>query len=174
VAWHRFCMTQHSTFAPSPETKPQLRAALGRFTTGVTVITTHTPMGPMGMTANSFTSLSLDPPLVMWAPGLSSKRHDAFVQAAHFCIHVLCADQSALASHFATRGDGFEGFGFDVNAKGVPLFDGCAARIECDAYATHPAGDHTMVVGQVRQVSMQDSAGLAFSQGKFGQFAAFE
>jgi flavin reductase (DIM6/NTAB) family NADH-FMN oxidoreductase RutF len=82
----------------------QLRDAMGRFVTGVTVVTTMTPGGPLGITANSFASVSLDPPLVLWSPARRSSRFPAFEAASHFAIHVLARGQQALAEHFPAWG----------------------------------------------------------------------
>ena len=89
----------------------ELRDALGRFVTGVTVVTTLARTGPLGITVNSFASLSLDPPLVLWSPARRSSRFAAFEAASHFAVHVLARDQQALAAHFADKG-GFEGHAF--------------------------------------------------------------
>lgn len=161
-------MTDHVHFIPGPDTSSQLRAAFGRFATGVTIVTAHTDFGPIGMTANSFSSVSLDPPLVMWAPGCASRRHDAFVAAQRFCIHILGSDQLDIATHFATRGDGFDAFDTTIADDGLPLLTDCAARFICTHFAAHPAGDHTVVLGQVTQASFADRPGLIFASGQYG------
>lgn len=149
-----------------------LRRAFGRFGTGVTVVTTQTAQGPMGMTANSFASVSLEPPLVLWSPAISSKRHDSFTAASSFCIHVLGADQEALAQHFATQGHDFTGFEWTEGPGGAPTFGGTLAQFHCDTYAVHPAGDHSLILGHVRQIALREdgAAGLMFDQGRYGQF----
>ena len=86
-----------NSFNPGPEHAIELRAALGRFATGVTVVTTGTQTGPIGMTVNSFTSVSLNPPLVLWCPALVSERHDAFARASHFAIHILTGSRVPTA-----------------------------------------------------------------------------
>ena len=161
-------------FTPGPDTQRALRDAFGRFGTGVTVVTVHGDQGALGMTANSFVSVSLDPPLVMWSPATSSKRHDAFADAARFNIHVLGADQLALAQHFAGQGHDFGAFDWAADADGVPLFSGCLAVFHCTAHAVHPAGDHSLILGRVAEVSQGALArpGLLFDQGRFGRFAA--
>ena len=160
-------------FAPGPGTTQALRRAFGRFGTGVTVVTAQSAQGPLGMTANSFVSVSLDPALVMWSAATSSKRHDAFAAADAFCIHVLGADQLPLAQHFASQGHDFTGFGWTPDAGGAPLFAGCLATFHCTAHAVYPAGDHSLILGEVRQVSERrdDMAGLLFDQGRFGRFS---
>lgn len=147
-----------------------LRNAFGRFATGVTVVTAATSSGPIGMTANSFTSVSLDPPLVLWCAARSSARYAAFAEAKHFAIHVLGAHDKALALAFAKREDAFENVDLDYTELGIPVFDQCLARFECTTQQIHDAGDHALIVGQVRSASLREGEGLVFSQGSFGQF----
>lgn len=160
------------SFAPSADTTGDLRRAFGRYGTGVTVVTTRTADGPLGMTANSFSSVSLDPPLVLWSPATSSKRHDAFAQATHFCIHVLCSDQLPLAQHFASQGHDFNGFEWAAGPNDVATLKGCLATFHCAAHAVHPAGDHSLILGIVQHAAEHagDATGLLFKQGRFGQF----
>lgn len=150
-----------------------LRGAFGRFGTGVTVITTQTAQGPLGMTANSFSSVSLDPALVLWSAAHRSKRHDAFATATHFCIHILGADQHAMAAHFASQGHDFSGLDWQPGPTGAPQLGGCLAALHCTPYAVHPAGDHSIIVGQVTHAAAcaGSGAGLLFDQGRFGTFA---
>ena len=161
-----------NTFKPTPDRQRDLRRAFGCFGTGVTVITTQTADGPLGMTANSFSSISLDPPLVMWSPAKSSKRHTPFVTADHFCIHVLAADQLAMAQHFAVNGADFDGLGWENGPDGAPSLSGCLAQFHCDTFAVHPAGDHSIVLGLVQHVvrGETDAPGLLFKRGTFGGF----
>lgn len=167
---------QTQRFEPTAEKGPDFRRALGCYGTGVTVITVQTPDGPLGMTANSFSSVSLDPPLVLWSPAVASRRHAAFVQASHFCIHVLGADQLELAQHFATNGDGFDAFAWRPGPYNAPTLAGCLAEFHCDTHALHPAGDHTLVLGRVREVyhGALNRPGLLFDRGQFGQFTAHD
>lgn len=131
-------------------TARDLRDACGAFATGVTVVTTMGPDGPLGITANSFSSLSIDPPLVMWAPATRSARFDAFTQAQRFTIHILNAEQLDLAAAFARSGsDPFADAGWAQGPTGVPEFSGCAAMFRCTRHAVHPGGDHAIVVGRV-------------------------
>jgi flavin reductase (DIM6/NTAB) family NADH-FMN oxidoreductase RutF len=163
-------MGEHS-FSPDAENARAFRDALGRFATGVTVVTTLSDKGPLGITANSFASLSLDPALVMWAPGKFSRRFDAFAAAEHFAIHVLGAEQMDLARHFAR--DGLD-FNLPDVTKGVgdtPLLAGCLARFECRRHALYPGGDHAIVVGEVLRVSTNEGAGLSFFAGRYGAIA---
>ncbi|WP_370402182.1 flavin reductase family protein [Sulfitobacter sp. JB4-11] len=160
-------------FAPAANTEA-LRSAFGRFGTGVIVITTDCDIGPLGMTANSFTSVSLDPPLVLWSAAIRSKRHDAFARANHFAIHVLGMDQQGLAQHFARQGEGFDTLDWTPGPGGAPTIAGCLAVFHCDRYAVHPGGDHSIILGQVMHAAERkgSGAGLLFDRGRFGHFSA--
>lgn len=166
--------TDPITFEPSPERSRELRRAFGFFGTGVTIITAQTAQGPLGMTANSFSSISLDPPLVLWSPAKSSQRHDAFVAAQCFCIHVLSAAQLELADHFATQGYDFSDIDWQEGPLGSPALQGCLAEFHCRRHAVHPAGDHSLVLGEVCHVvhSQTDRPSLIFQNGAFGSFSA--
>jgi flavin reductase (DIM6/NTAB) family NADH-FMN oxidoreductase RutF len=146
----------------------ELRDALGRFATGVTVVTTMTPRGPLGITANSFASVSMAPPLVLWSPARKSRRFPAFEAASHFAIHVLSAGQRGLAERFALPGDGFAGVEFGSGFGAAPLIDGCAARFECRHAAGYDGGDHLIVVGEVLRLKQDDLAPLIFHRGEYG------
>lgn len=165
---------QQHQFEPSADNTRALRNAFGCFGTGVTVITAQTPAGPLGMTANSFSSLSLDPALVMWSPACASKRHDAFAQAPHFCVHILSSAQFALAEHFATQGTAFDDLDWYEGPLGTPTLEHCLASFHCDTHAIHPAGDHSLILGQVRHVchGAMAGTGLLFHKGEFGHFKA--
>ncbi|ABG31892.1 flavin reductase [Roseobacter denitrificans] len=157
-------------FEPTQDNHRMFRDALGRFASGVTIVTANTPQGPVGMTANSFTSVSMEPPLVLWCPAKSSSRYGLFAQATDFAIHVLGADQKALALAFARSGTAFEAIDAALSDRDVPIFDACLARFECETYALHDAGDHSIMVGMVRHAAFRHGAPLIFSQGDFGQF----
>jgi len=147
-----------------------LRAALGRYATGVTVVTAQAPDGPVGITVNSFTSLSLDPPLVLWCPAVSSARYAAFAKATHYAIHVLAADQLELCRRFAKDGRDFEGVGADRTPEGVPALPGVLARFDCTAEANHPGGDHAILVGRVLRAVTRAGDPLLFWGGRYGDF----
>lgn len=163
-------MSEPESFTPKPGEERRFRTALGQFTTGVTVVTALGPEGPVGITANSFSSLSLDPPLVLWSPARASRRFAAFVDAAHFAIHVLAEDQFALGRHFALQGLDFDLPDVLANDAGVPILPGCLARFECRREAVHDGGDHAIVVGRVLRVSTRPGAPLVFSAGRYGGF----
>jgi flavin reductase (DIM6/NTAB) family NADH-FMN oxidoreductase RutF len=158
-------------FTPGPETTDLMRRALGRFVTGVTVVTVPTSDGPMGITANSFTSVSLDPALVLWCPARSSRRFVHFADAPHFAIHVLGAEQLAVARHFAAGAGRFDETA-GRSPEGVPLLPDPLARFDCALHAEHDGGDHVIVVGRVLRASLRDGAPLVFAGGDYGQFAS--
>ncbi len=149
-------------------TERDLRDAMGRFVTGVTVVTTSTPDGPLGITANSFSSVSLDPPLVLWSPARKSSRFPAFEAAGHFAVHILAEGQQPLADHFARHGIGFERFGHAEGVGGVPLLEGCTARFECRHAAQFDGGDHLICVGEVLRLTQSDRAPLVYYRGDYG------
>ncbi|MGC3936889.1 flavin reductase family protein [Roseobacter sp. EG26] len=163
-------------FSPTADRLNDLRRAFGCYGTGVTVITTNTSRGPLGITANSFSSVSLDPALILWSPAISSRRHDAFATAKSFCVHVLGAHQLDLARHFSTEGEDFDAFDWSHGPSGAPCLSGCLAEFHCDTHAVHPAGDHSVIIGEVRQVVQHGATepGLLFERGAFGRFVAQE
>ena len=147
------------------------RDALGRFATGVTVVTIMGPDGPMGFTANSFSSLSLDPALVLWSLARSSQRFAPYAAAETYAIHVLGQDQADWPARFSRGGRGFDGLPSTLNAEGVPVMPGALARFECRRHATHDGGDHLIIVGQVLRLTLEEGAPLVFASGKFGGFS---
>lgn len=161
-----------TTFTPDAANARAFRDALGRFATGVCVITTEGPEGPMGFTANSFASLSLDPPLVLWSPAKASSRFAIYAAARFFTIHVLSDDQGDLSRRFVRGGAGFKGLAHEVTAEGVPVIPGTLARFDCAQHATHDGGDHVIVVGRVIRAHLGAGEPLVFSAGRYGRFAA--
>ncbi len=129
----------------------QFRNALGAFTTGVTVVTTRKPDGTdVGLTANSFNSVSLEPPMVLWSLAKTSGSLQAFNDSEHFAVHILSNRQEALSGRFAKRGiDKFEGQELSRGQGGVPLLPGCSARFECRVAYRYEGGDHVIFVGEV-------------------------
>jgi flavin reductase (DIM6/NTAB) family NADH-FMN oxidoreductase RutF len=134
-------------------------------------VTCATPSGPLGMTANSFASVSLNPPLVLWSPAKSSTRHPFFVAATHYAIHVLGEEQEDLCNAFARSGDAFGSCAVRYNNHGVPLIDRCLSRFECRQVAVHEGGDHSILIGHVEQVTTRDGAPLLFQGGRCGTFS---
>lgn len=163
--------TAVQTLVPGPDTARAFRDALGRFATGITVVTTDSEIGPLGITANSFASVSLDPPLILWSPAKSSRRFTAFAEARHFAVHVIGADQMDICQRFSMDGTAFEGTDWELSAQKTPLLNGCLARFECETVATHDGGDHQIVVARVQRATWRDGAPLLFSQGMFGGFS---
>jgi 3-hydroxy-9,10-secoandrosta-1,3,5(10)-triene-9,17-dione monooxygenase reductase component len=154
----------------------QFRTALGSFATGVTIITTRSPEGrDVGVTANSFNSVSLDPPMILWSLGKNSTSLDAFMAAEHFAVHVLATDQEALSGKFARTSDTkFEGVTVERGAGGIPLIPGCAARFQCRTAYRHEGGDHIILVGEVDEFDHDGHAPLAFHGGRYGVFVKNE
>lgn len=162
-------MTTVQKFTPADDQRA-FRDALGRFTTGVTVITANSEDGPLGIAANSFASVSLEPPLVLWSIAKSSKRYAYFTKCAHFVIHVLHENQDALANGFARDKHAFEGLTWHKNANDAPVIEPALAHFECHLHALHDAGDHTIIVGHVDHASHGMGKGLCFGAGKYGDF----
>ncbi len=157
-------------FAPGEDTARLFRDALGRFATGVTVVTCRSERGPLGITANSFASLSLDPPLVLWSPAKSSRRYQAFVDAERFAIHVLGDTQKDVCVNFTKQGDDFSTLDWCEGAHEVPLIEGCLARFECSRHAVHDGGDHALIIGRVEAVALREGSPLIFAKGALGTF----
>lgn len=155
---------------PEPGRLRSYRTALAAFATGVTVVTCRAEDGPLGFTASSFTSVSLDPPLVLWCPALRSPRHDAFAGAEHFSIHILGRHQQALSNRFAADARDFAGVDWVEGPAGVPHLAGCPTRLDCRREATYPGGDHTIVLGRVERVTHRPAAPLVFALGSYGRF----
>lgn len=160
------------SFAPSPDTARDFRDALGQFATGVTVVTCVDGDGPLGMTANSFASVSLDPALVLWSPAKASKRYASFMAARHFTIHVISAEQAQMCAAFARDGRAFDAVPWHTGENGAPVLDGALSAFECTQSALHDAGDHTIIVGEVTRVTTAPGQPLTFFAGRYGGFAA--
>lgn len=159
--------------APSSEppfSAEDFRAALGQFTTGVTIVTARTPDGRLvGLTANSFNSVSLAPPLVLWSLARQSTSMPGFLSATHYAINVLAGDQRLLAERFARKGiDRFEGTPWRPGLTGAPVIDGAVAVFECSHRSQHDEGDHVIFVGQVAHCRRRIGATpLVFHGGRF-------
>lgn len=157
-------------FDPASDARA-FRDALGRFATGVTVITCQTPDGPQGITANSFASVSLAPPLVLWSLAKTSSRFAVFSGARDYSIHVLAQEARDMAARFTKGGHGFDGLTCGVGASGAPTLPDVLARFDCRLQATHDAGDHVILVGQVIWADGQPGHPMVFAQGHFGGFS---
>jgi len=161
------------SFIPGPASKREFRDALGRFATGVTIVTTATCAGPVGITANSFASVSLDPPIVLWSIGRHSKRFEAFAECENFAVHVLGAEQVDLGRRFARSGSTFADLAVGENEAGVPLLLECLSRFECSRIAAHDGGDHLIVVARVTAATLRNGDPLLFVGGEYGRFDGF-
>jgi len=128
-----------------------LRDALGSFATGIAVVTACAPNGDfVGLTINSFNSVSLEPPLVLWSLDLGSPSLDVFRGASHYVVNILAADQEDLSQRFAARiPDKFGELPLCIGAGGAPLLHGCCAWFECANEIQYPGGDHVILVGRV-------------------------
>jgi flavin reductase (DIM6/NTAB) family NADH-FMN oxidoreductase RutF len=148
----------------------QFRAALGLFATGVTIVTARTPDGRLvGLTANSFNSVSLSPPLVLWSLGRHAGSLPIFSAGSHYAINILAAEQKELAERFATRDiDRFAGVAWREGAGGAPVLEGAAAVFECANRSRYEEGDHVIFVGAVEACSSRPGAKpLIFHGGRY-------
>lgn len=147
----------------------QFRAALGAFPTGVTIVTTRDASGrDIGLTANSFNSVSLDPPLVLWSLSRQSSSMHAFEASDYFAVHILSAQQEHLASRFGQRDiNRFAGLTLGRGHGEAPLLEGCTARFECKRAHLYQGGDHVIIVGEVLTFERFDRPPLAFHGGKY-------
>lgn len=163
-------MQPTESFSPQEADARKLRDAFGKFATGVTVITCDSEDGPICIAANSFSSLSLEPALVMWAVDLKSRRCPYFAETTHFAIHVMAQEQGDLMKLAAKDAHCLKDLPHGLNMESVPLLEGCLARFECKTSASHPAGDHMIVVGEVLRAEMREGEPLVFSAGALGSF----
>lgn len=156
----------------SDEARRVFRRTLGQFATGVTVMTALAAHGErVGMTVNSFNSLSLDPPLILWSIANTTPAFRHFQINDPFCVNVLSAGQEAWARQMAqSAADKFAGIDVRQGRGGVPMLEGCVAYLHCDVWARYPGGDHDIVVGHVRQVFNSGKAPLLFHNGAFRSF----
>ncbi|HEY2427556.1 MAG TPA: flavin reductase family protein [Acidimicrobiales bacterium] len=158
---------------PDPLITPEhYRATLGHFCTGITIVTAHGEGGPAGLTCQSFSALSLDPPLVLVCPAKSSTSWPSIEAAGAFCINVLADDQEELCRGFATRGgEKFSGVGWSpAPFTGSPIIAGALAWIECRLEVLHDAGDHLIAVGRVLDLKAREGRPLLFFRGGYGRF----
>ncbi len=163
-------MSSPNSAQPPDFSKTEFRAALGLFATGVTIVTAKDVSGRLvGLTVNSFNSVSLAPPLVLWSLALTSRSMSSFIQTAHYAIHILAADQLNLAERFS-RNDSprFEGVQFREGAEGVPILEGALSVFECFNRSRYEEGDHVIFVGEVERCTVHsDAQPLIYQGGKF-------
>jgi flavin reductase (DIM6/NTAB) family NADH-FMN oxidoreductase RutF len=149
------------------------RMAMGNFCTGVVIATGMQDSTPAGFAAQSFVSLSLDPPLVALCPGKSSSSWPKLRDSGSFCINILAADQQAVCDAMAkSGGDKFSEFAWHAGATGSPILEGVLGYVDCDLEAEHDAGDHTIAIGRVRDFAVTDveKLPLLFFRGGYGDF----
>ncbi|MCD0451497.1 flavin reductase family protein [Actinocorallia sp. API 0066] len=148
------------------------REALGGHAAGVVVVTGHTEDGPVGLTATSFSAVSLSPPLVSYYAAHSSRTFPALAKLPYFAVNVLAEDQRDVAARFASReGDRFAGTSWRTGPQGVPLLDGAAVQLVCRTYDRLDLGDHTLEVGYVLSANVTGSTPLLYLRGLFGGFS---
>jgi flavin reductase (DIM6/NTAB) family NADH-FMN oxidoreductase RutF len=147
----------------------ELRRTLGTFVTGVTVVTTIDEEGRFhGLTANSFGSVSLDPPLVLWSQAVAAHSHPVFFKAERFAVNILAEDQIDLSSRFAkSSAEKFAGLDVDTGLGGVPLLRGCSAWLQCRVFSRLPGGDHTIYLGEVQSIDQAERKPLVFGNGRY-------
>ena len=149
---------------------PEFRASLAMFATGVTIVTARTAGGELvGLTANSFNSVSLSPPLVLWSLSQAASSMAAFTTGSHYAINILAADQKELAERFASkRVDRWEGVAFTDGVAGAPVLTGAVATFECFNRSRYEEGDHVIFVGEVERCRHEANASpLLYHGGKF-------
>jgi 3-hydroxy-9,10-secoandrosta-1,3,5(10)-triene-9,17-dione monooxygenase reductase component len=153
----------------SPDDARRFRSALGAFATGVTIVTCRDAGGrDVGLTANSFNSVSLEPPMVLWSLAKSARSLPAFLAANQFAVHVLAADQEELSLRFAARGsDKFAGLDLERGPGQLPMLRGCSARFLCRTAFRHEGGDHVIFVGEVQAFDHSDRPPLLFHGGRY-------
>jgi flavin reductase (DIM6/NTAB) family NADH-FMN oxidoreductase RutF len=150
----------------------ELRRVMGHFATGVTVITTRSNDGkPYGLTANAFSSVSLDPPLLLVCVDKKAESYPYFEQSKVFTVNILADNQEGLSRRFAVSGGAkFDGVAYRMGANGAPILDGALAYIECTLYSAYDSGDHTIYLGEVQQAETSERKPLLFYRGGYREF----
>lgn len=161
------------TDTPNPIDPGALRNALGRFATGVAIVTTVSATGKTeGLTINSFASVSLDPPLVLWSLRKDAPSHPAFVETGRFTVNILAEHQDTLSSHFARPHiDKFAVIEHFTGDNGCPRFDGAIAHFDCETTRILDGGDHSIFLGAVTDFSIEQGEPLLFSGGRYCRIA---
>ena len=163
-------MTRVVRAAPPSFSGDDFRTALATFATGVTIVTAMSDRGtPVGLTANSFNSVSIEPPLILWSLSRQAGSMPSFARGSHYAINILAADQRDLAERFASKEvDRFDGVAFRPGASGAPLLDGAAAVFECFNRSRYEEGDHVIFVGEVESCARRAGAQpLIFHGGRY-------
>ncbi|RTY78745.1 flavin reductase [Pseudomonas veronii] len=148
------------------------RNVLGNFPTGVTIVTAAVGTRKVGVTANSFSSVSLSPPLISWCIDKRSSSYEVFNKASHFAVNILAADQSNLSGQFARHSeDKFASIEHTHGAGGAPIFPECSAHLECELFNQIDAGDHYIILGKVVAFTDHDTTPLVFHKGNYTSLA---
>jgi len=155
--------TEAEVARPAASRADSLRSCLGRFATGVTVVTFRGPSGPHGITVNSFTAVSLEPPLVLVSVARTTRSHDQ-LRGRHFCVNVLAAEQEAVARQFAGSGHGPAMW---LDQGPIPSLAGVLAHVACRPWRDYEAGDHTLFIGEVVEFRYRDGDALGFHTSRF-------
>ena len=152
----------------------EFRQVLGHFATGVTVITVRDPDGrPTGLTASAFTSVSLDPPLILVCVDHKSQSYPSLIVSKTFAVNILSLDQEAVSRRFATTKieNKFEGVPFTLSPLGLPLIDSALAQLECATVNIHPEGDHSIFIGRVERSQSAAGAPLVYYRGRYDRLS---
>jgi flavin reductase (DIM6/NTAB) family NADH-FMN oxidoreductase RutF len=162
-------MSHPTLLAPLPSDTRHLRDCLGAFATGVTIMSAKAADGGfVGLTANSFSALSLQPPLILWSLKRSARSLPVFIEQPHFVVNVLSADQLDLAKRFASAStERFAGVAITQGEFGAPLIEGALAWLECVTRSRHEHGDHVLFIAEVLRCNHTAQQPLVFSQGQF-------
>ncbi len=149
--------------------KDEFRAALGRFASGVTVVTTRDASGKLhGITVSAFCSVSLEPPLVLVCIEKTTGSHFAFMESSSFVVNLLAADQQHLSDRFASRlPDKFDTVKYQSGIDGLPILEDALANLECRLKNSHDAGDHTIFIGQIERATVRDGEPLIYFHGNY-------
>lgn len=150
----------------------RFKEVLGRFATGITVVTAMEDGTPVGFTCQAFASLSLEPPMVVLAPAKASTSWPKMVRAGAFCANILGERQRDLAERFSTPGDRFDGVRWRTGEAGTPVLEDSLAWVECALGAVHDAGDHELVTGSVVHLGVGTGGPLVYYRGEYGRFSA--
>jgi 3-hydroxy-9,10-secoandrosta-1,3,5(10)-triene-9,17-dione monooxygenase reductase component len=173
---------EHTPIPDDPESAArarQFRDVLGLFASGVTVVTSMSDGAPVGMTCQSFSSVSLEPPLVMFCPAKTSRAWPLMQRAGFFCVNILAADQADVSDAMATKGtDKFEGIDWHPSTTGAPLLAGVVGHVDCTVHSVHEAGDHYVVLGMVKELGFGEVSEdgdqrepLLYHRGSYGSVA---
>jgi flavin reductase (DIM6/NTAB) family NADH-FMN oxidoreductase RutF len=154
-----------------PISKDEFKAALGRFASGVTVITTKDAHGDLhGITVSAFCSVSLEPPMILVCIEKKTGSHHAFVEAKKFVVNILAEEQAEVSNQFAFKHeDKFEGISFHYGIDELPVLEGCLANLECHLKYSYDGGDHTIFVGEIQNAHLSDGKPLTYFHGNYHQ-----